>query len=320
MNDIKNISKIEIFNLWQKFDIEWNLQSDVNILAGINGSGKTTVLELISETITKGSIPIYYWEFVKKIVVTFNNSARIILQTITEEAIKKNETKTKLFLKLDFENINLIDLRKLININVVSTFDNPLKTSEDVRKLSDDNVKTELDWEIYKLQKEYLDYQLNISKRKDLIIESENDYKEEIRKLKQPQTSFLKIIDNLFSDTKKRINKDKNEISFITDDGLEISPYKLSSGEKQILMILLTVLVQDNKPAILFMDEPEISLHIDWQKKLIKHIKELNPNIQLIIATHSPAIIMEGWLDKVFEVSDIIVKASSKNVSNEYSN
>lgn len=320
MNDIKNISKIEIFNLWQKFDIEWNLQSDVNILAGINGSGKTTVLELISETITKGSIPIYYWEFVKKIVVTFNNNERIILQTITEETIKKNETKTKLFLKLDFENINLIDLRKLININVVSTFDNPLKTSEDVRKLSDDNVKTELDWEIYKLQKEYLDYQLNISKRKDLIIESENDYKEEIRKLKQPQTSFLKIIDNLFSDTKKRINKDKNEISFITDDGLEISPYKLSSGEKQILMILLTVLVQDNKPAILFMDEPEISLHIDWQKKLIKHIKELNPNVQLIISTHSPAIIMEGWLDKVFEVSDIIVKASSKNVSNEYSN
>jgi predicted ATP-dependent endonuclease of OLD family len=65
------------------------------------------------------------------------------------------------------------------------------------------------------------------------------------------------------------------------------------------------VLVQDNNPSILLMDEPEISLHIDWQRKLISHIRELNPNVQIIIASHSPAIIMEGWLDKVVEISDI---------------
>ena len=85
-----------------------------------------------------------------------------------------------------------------------------------------------------------------------------------------------------------------------------LTPYQLSSGEKQIIVILLTVLVQDNKPAILFMDEPEISLHIDWQRKLIQYIKELNPNVQIILATHSPGIILEGWADKVFEVSDLI--------------
>jgi predicted ATP-binding protein involved in virulence len=31
-----------------------------------------------------------------------------------------------------------------------------------------------------------------------------------------------------------------------------------------------------------------------------------NPNVQIILATHSPAVIMEGWLDKVFEVSDLV--------------
>ena len=41
-------------------------------------------------------------------------------------------------------------------------------------------------------------------------------------------------------------------------------------------------------------------------------IRELNPNLQLIIATHSPAIIMEGWLDKVFEISDITTKDNLK--------
>ena len=72
------------------------------------------------------------------------------------------------------------------------------------------------------------------------------------------------------------------------------------------MVTLLTVLVQDNKPSIIFMDEPEISLHFDWQKKLIQYIREINPNVQIILATHSPAVIIEGWRDKVFNVSDLI--------------
>ena len=110
----------------------------------------------------------------------------------------------------------------------------------------------------------------------------------------------------------QRLDRDKNEITFLSQDGKEITPFQLSSGEKQLLVILLTVLIQDHKQSILFMDEPEISLHIEWQKKLIQFIRELNPNVQLIIATHSPAVIMEGWRDKVFEVRDIITKDKTK--------
>lgn len=72
-----------------------------------------------------------------------------------------------------------------------------------------------------------------------------------------------------------------------------------------MLVILLTVLVRDGKHCVLFMDEPEASLHIEWQQKLIGMIRTLNPNLQLILTTHSPALIMEGWLDAVTEVSDI---------------
>lgn len=53
------------------------------------------------------------------------------------------------------------------------------------------------------------------------------------------------------------------------------------------------------------MDEPEISLHIEWQQKLIGMIRSLNPNVQIILTTHSPAVIMNGWVDAVTEVSDI---------------
>ena len=80
----------------------------------------------------------------------------------------------------------------------------------------------------------------------------------------------------------------------------------MSSGEKQILIILLTVLVQDNQPYVLFMDEPEVSLHVEWQKRLIDLILSLNPNVQIILTTHSPAVVMNGWMDKVTEVSDIV--------------
>ena len=82
-------------------------------------------------------------------------------------------------------------------------------------------------------------------------------------------------------------------------------PYQLSSGEKQMLAILLTVLIEDNQHYVLFMDEPEVSLHIDWQKNLIDMILDLNPNVQIILTTHSPAVIMNGWMDKVTEVTDI---------------
>lgn len=90
--------------------------------------------------------------------------------------------------------------------------------------------------------------------------------------------------------------------------GETLAPYQLSSGEKQMLVILLTVLVEDNKDYVLFMDEPEVSLHIDWQKRLINLILELNPNVQIILATHSPAVIMNGWIDRVTEVTDITDK------------
>lgn len=48
-----------------------------------------------------------------------------------------------------------------------------------------------------------------------------------------------------------------------------------------------------------------MSLHVDWQQRLIDLIVDLNPNVQIVLTTHSPAVIMNGWMDKVTEVSDI---------------
>ena len=122
--------------------------------------------------------------------------------------------------------------------------------------------------------------------------------------LSLPKRKFQDMIDELFSYNNKTIDSKSNDIVFY-QNGERLLPYKLSSGEKKMLVILLTVLVRDDDHCVLFMDEPEASLHIEWQQKLIGMIRNLNPNVQLILTTHSPAVIIEGWLDAVTEVSEI---------------
>ena len=122
----------------------------------------------------------------------------------------------------------------------------------------------------------------------------------------QEKQHFMDIVDDLFKDTGKTICRDRNEIFFNSVDEV-IPSYKLSSGEKQMLIILLSVLVQNRKPCVLFMDEPEVSLHIEWQQKLVGLVRDLNPNVQVILTTHSPAVIMDGWADCVTNVEDVIL-------------
>ena len=119
-----------------------------------------------------------------------------------------------------------------------------------------------------------------------------------------PSIDAQDLVDELFGETGKKIVRKSNEIRF-EQDGDILYPYQLSAGEKQMLVILLTTLVQDNRSGVMFMDEPEVSLHVEWQQRLIALIRELNPHVQIILTTHSPAMIMDGWMDAVTEVSDI---------------
>ena len=159
-----------------------------------------------------------------------------------------------------------------------------------------------LDIQLYNLQRKFLDYQVKIGNR--IIEKLQTGDADAAQQLSQKKTRFQDIVDDLFSETGKRIIRTENELRF-TQIGEMLLPYQLSSGEKQLLVILLTVLVEDNQPYVLFMDEPEVSLHIEWQKRLIDLCLELNPNVQIILTTHSPAVVMNGWVDSVTEVSDI---------------
>ena len=262
------IKRIEIHGLWHRYDIAWDLRPDVNILSGINGVGKTTIL---------------------------NRSVNYLEQTSGE--VKSDE---KNGVHVYFDN----SAATFIPYDVIRSYDRPLIMGDFTARMADANVKSELDWQLYLLQRRYLDYQVNIGNKMIELLSGDEEQRSLAPSLSLPKRKFQDMIDELFSYTHKTIDRKSNDIVFY-QNGERLLPYKLSSGEKQMLVILLTVLVRDDDHCVLFMDEPEASLHIEWQQKLIGMIRNLNPNVQLILTTHSPAVIMEGWLDAVTEVCEI---------------
>jgi len=262
------IKRIEIKGLWGRKNISWELKPDVNILSGVNGGGKSTIL----------------------------NKSVNTLDILQGGSLSNDEVHQGVKFVFSPEDATYI------HYDVIRSFDRPLIHGDLMEKMADKNVKSELDWQLYQLQRRYLDYQVNIGNR---IIEClTSGHPDEATSISLPKTKFQDLIDDLFGETGKTIIRKSNEILF-EQDGDTLYPYQLSSGEKQLLVILLTVLVQDNGRGVLFMDEPEVSLHVEWQQRLINLIRELNPNVQIILTTHSPAMIMDGWMDAVTEVSDI---------------
>ena len=193
-------------------------------------------------------------------------------------------------------------------IGVFSNAASVIISSEFLSNVSDTKLQTELDLHIYQLQRKWLDYQVNLSNRMvEILTNGDPEAQTKVQELAHEKSDFQDTVDELFLETGKTIKRDRNEI-FFDSYGETITPYKLSSGEKQMLIILLTVLVHNKKPFVLFMDEPEVSLHVEWQQQLLELLTHLNPNAQIILTTHSPAVIMNGWGDRVTDVEDIVVK------------
>ena len=261
------IEQIEIESLWSGTKhILWNLDRKVNILSGINGVGKSTILSKVIRGLSQGG------EFPSHLL------KGVHLKVQPSDA-------------------------KWIRYDVIRSFDRPMVSSDSLSQI--ENLNTELDWQLFLLQRKYLDYQVNVGNRIIEVLQSgAEDAAQQAQSISDAKKMFQDIIDDLFKETGKQIIRSENEIRF-SQLGEVLRPYQLSSGEKQMLAILLTVLVEDRKPYVLVMDEPEVSLHFEWQKRLIELILKLNPNVQLIVATHSPAVIMNGWMDHVTEVTDI---------------
>lgn len=92
------------------------------------------------------------------------------------------------------------------------------------------------------------------------------------------------------------ISKDKGFL-FKTSKGKELDLSQLSSGEQHEVVLLYELIFNVKPNVLVLIDEPEISLHITWQKEFLKDLLKIVKiqNIQVLIATHSPSIIDDRW-------------------------
>lgn len=122
--------------------------------------------------------------------------------------------------------------------------------------------------------------------------------------INEPKKIFLDVINSLLQ-RKGLIINERNELVVRTVNGKIFPLINLSSGEKQLLIILGQSLLQESKTHIYIADEPELSLHVEWQEKLVSSLRKLNPNSQIIFATHSPDIVGE-FASGVIKVEEAI--------------
>ena len=275
----KYISQFYVEKMWNRINLRWeNIHQDVNVLVGINGCGKTTLLNLIND---------YY----------------------TDQKIKKGIAKS----------VGGSDI--LVPVTYIRSFDVPANGKKKTESLLLQNLKHIINQNGEGTS--FFDYRMRML-----------NYPALSKTIESRINKFFSLLNTLFGETNKEIKidpknnslvfymKDRDDAILLEDgshllmeDGGRflresdiIKIDQLSSGEKQMLLILTSVFLQEEKTNVLLMDEPEISLHISWQDRLIEIIRELNPNCQIILTTHSPNIFVNGWEDKIVFIQDLVVE------------
>lgn len=145
----------------------------------------------------------------------------------------------------------------------------------------------------------------------DKVIQYANEYYQEIQKIKEPIVHFQDSVNSFFAETGKEIKiEESGDIKVYIKNALkENSIYDLSSGEKQIVIMLahLALYKQFDNAPIFIIDEPEVSLHIAWQEIFVDALLQAAPDMQFILATHAPAIISKterkGWCEDLSKMN-----------------
>lgn len=108
---------------------------------------------------------------------------------------------------------------------------------------------------------------------------------------------FSRILNSKRLSFKKVKIDSKEGFSFETKTGRPLKLTQLSSGEQHQVVLLYELIFKTEKNVLVLIDEPEISLHVAWQKEFLKDLQEIIAiqNMPVVIATHSPQIIDGNW-------------------------
>ena len=298
------IKRIEIEDFLGQGNLVWNLDPEVNILGGKNGSGKSTILKVCYDLLASSDV-----------IKTLNDNSyckglfhsfTIVLSndwSISWKFSDSNNNANYFIIKQDDkkQGISFQQLKDLIQVFLINSFEQHLSKAsiyDQQPKSSPLDDPTMLDLMI----KDQIDQRNSkFSQAMEGFIDAPDgdeqqrtNYVQNYKKIYESLSHFLTGYDEPF----------KSSFEFVRN-GQKFGYEHLSMGEKQILLLLLMVSNTDQQPCIFLMDEPDLSMHIDWKEILVKELHSLNPNMQIILTTHAPSVIT-GWHDRVQEVSQLI--------------
>lgn len=289
------IKKIKLNNHPVLKNLEFNFSntdgnaSDLIIIAGTNGSGKTNLLESIYNFFLNGQFnpqSTIEWEF-----------------TILEEETRKKYPNDSIFFShlFDFQywkakpNVFVKDLNslpKIIYLPVQINFNEIPKATPGYKYSY--SILNKLDTNIIMQISSYLSTKVTLALKKHGDLTYSNAVKSviyEVNDIFKILELDVKMIG--FSEDEKDLPLFANSLNEFFDIN------KLSSGEKQLFLRILSLKMIEADNSIILIDEPEISLHPKWQQKIVKIYEKIGLNNQIIIATHSPNIIGSVTNDKI---------------------
>lgn len=301
------------------------------VLAGENGTGKTTILETLNTFLSIGSFEPFdaiEYEVEEK---------RYILTPATIPGSNKT-----FFTRYDVEN----DSSENINTDKVNRPNSIQSDDKDPRSYGSVFSRPRADYKTNKIEsvktneldknKYDSDNDDNFTSLKQLIVDVQNQDNEQYRDIndKRNQQGQLpmstadfepiskiyrfKSAFNGFFETikyKKVGNASGEKVVIFEKNGIEIPLDVLSTGEKQIVFRGAYLLRNINvlKNSTIMIDEPELSMHPLWQKKILQYYKNLftdgnsHQTAQLFFASHSEAVISEA-LQNIDNTKVIVLK------------
>lgn len=308
------IEKVHIKNVKGIKDLELSFKKnnkilDLIVLAGVNGSGKTTILEAIKD--------FFYNENVNYSNLEKSNiNLEIFFEDFEKNNIEEAEKSSDNFkhaLWVFFSSLRSYDYYRKNNNDyyqnqIAKRFDIPPK----IIYVPAENKFEEIQTYSTTLSKEYefintinsnviRDIPSYIATRRNYLATIEEDLT-----MKEVTNKVVNEINGIFNilelDVKlKGFSKDEKTMPiFENSAGEEFDINDLSSGEKQLFLRTLSIKMLEPKNSIILIDEPELSLHPKWQQRIIEVYKKIGENNQIIVATHSPHILGSVSNENIF--------------------
>lgn len=226
----------------------------------------------------------------------------------------------------------MIDLKNLVNIFVGINGCGKTTTLKILKGIFTDNLKSLSNIEFKEIQIKFKNEELAVLKREELFSWSSeknngissikkllNKYKtkekvlflsnyrqfenhfviDSVNTIESEVESYINICQSFLHNKKLIMNKDSKgniDIKILDEDSI-IRENDLSDGEKQILSIFSKLYFKEKKDIILLIDEPEISLNINWQKELIPNIVKSGKCSLIVATTHSPFIFQNEFFE-----------------------